>query len=492
MTKIELYNPTDNPVFVGKGQHTALCTAWDDWEDLLPPAPSLEKTFAIIGTLRGPSGIAPLIRNLALNPEIGEIVIWTDGKHTSEAYGRTGLELLLALWSKGINNDGTIPGTPFQLEKQVPPAFVRRIISDVKLTFAKKKGRLVLPAEISSYASRGLKATDRKARSFREPPENKAKRWPSERISMHFRGTTIVEAWTNLIAAVMRYGTRKGSQHGQQCELLGVSWTIDGEAPEAIAFPADWPEALRLLTGTTDKQLAGYLPQILTPDREEGTYGRFLFAYPTSAGPLDQIKRAIIDGFRSSKDCRRGVATTLVPEKHAGATDPPCMDLVQCLQSDGLLHMMAYFRSHDIMKAALPNATALRHLQKKIADELGFAVGGLTILSASAHVYGVDWVQATNFIKCAFGQASGFGFRPQDADPRGNFRISISGRTIAIALISPSGKALWKYADEYPPVIAMKIAKLGLVADPRHLLYLGGELERARAAIKAGKPYVQL
>jgi thymidylate synthase len=492
MPTIELYNPEDNPVCVGKGGHAALCTAWDDWEDLIKENPGLEDAFAIIGTLRGPSGIAPLIRNLALNPHVSEILVWTDGKHSQQVYGHTGIDLLFALWEKGINDDGTIPGTPFQLEKEVPPQLVRSIVADVALHAIRKEGGAISAHEIPSYVRSEPRTASRPVQSFPEPPFNNEKRWPSEGAGSLFRGSTIVEAWTRLIAGVLRYGTRKGSQHGKQCELLNATWTIDGEKPEAISFPEDWPEALRLLTGTTEKQLAGYLPQILTPDCEDGTYGKFLFAYPTKAGPLDQIEMAIIAGFRNSPDCRRGVATTLVPEIHAGASDPPCLDLVQCLQADGRLNLTAYFRSHDIMKAALANAVALRHLQKAIAGRLGFEVGSMTILSASAHVYKVDWEQADRLVKCAAGRNPAFPFTAGKADPRGNIIVKVEGILIRVQLVSPDGGVLWQHAGEWPADVAAKIAQLGLITDAQHLLYIGGELARAREAILNRHPYYQL
>ena len=122
-----------------------------------------------------------------------------------------------------------------------------------------------------------------------------------------------------------------------------------------------------------------------------------------------------------------------MPWIDATSDEPPCITQVQALQSGGKLHWLVTVRSHDIFKAAVPNAFGLRILQARIAQETGFELGNLQITSQSAHIYEADWDNAKNLAACAFWE------RPiqkmydaAQADPRGVFLIRVGGGKIQL------------------------------------------------------------
>ncbi len=484
---MDLYKPEKYRVTVGRPDTSvALCTVWNDPVITLAAAPALYACFAIVGTLYGRAGIAALIRNLALNPHIRKVVIWNHGPLSQNEIGRSGTDVLAALWTNGIDDEGLVIGTSYRLEKEIDPKTVRRIVEDVDLVPAH---HIKDPIRLSQYTEE-LPPADREARAYPDPAMPETVRWPSENVGWLVRAPRIIDAWLEAVMRIMHYGVTKETQDGiRQRELTGFGWVITDEDPDGFSPPADWPEALSSLIGCSPRHIADYLPTILTSEHGPSTYGARLRAYPSAGGAIDQVEKVLIAQLRDSPDSRRAAATTMVPPTDWNAKSPPCLTTVQCLQADGRLNMIAVFRSHDMFKAALPNAVALRHLQKTIAAELGFRLGELMIVSSSAHIYESDWAEAEKTIQCSF-----LGRRPSaafTADPRGNFLIRLVGERINVTLLAPDGTELMEIAEEKTSAIEARIAQLGLIADPAHLLYMGRELEKARACRDAGTEYRQ-
>ena len=50
----------------------------------------------------------------------------------------------------------------------------------------------------------------------------------------------------------------------------------------------------------------------------------------------------------------------------------------------------------------------------------------------------------------------------------------------------------WRCDHRTAAYIMARIAQIGLIHDPYHLMYIGHELARAEAALKGGTPYVQM
>ena len=83
-------------------------------------------------------------------------------------------------------------------------------------------------------------------------------------------------------------------------------------------------------------------------------------------------RNEMVSKLKETKITRRAFATTFDPLEDHDNPSPPCLISIQSLVADdNRLHMIAYFRSHDMFKAALPNAYGLLQVQKYIAEQMG-------------------------------------------------------------------------------------------------------------------------
>jgi thymidylate synthase (methanogen type) len=297
----------------------------------------------------------------------------------------------------------------------------------------------------------------------------------------------------------MRYGTVKGTQYGgQQKELVGVTWVIHEEDPSNLRLPTDWPKELQETVGATQAAIDEYHQVFLSPNKPGGvsyTYGNRLMRYPVPEGSrpwVDQVAESLVANLKKSPDSRRAVATTLVPWIDTYSDEPPCITQVQAIQSNHKLHLLVVARSHDIFKAAVPNAFGLRLLQTRIAHETGFELGVLQITSQSAHIYEGDWENANKLAACAFWQ------RPvqkmydaAQADPRGIFIIRLQDKKIKIDFNSLTGEPLLQFEGVSADRLGLQIAQHELISQSGHALDIGIQLARAEIALKKGIAFTQ-
>ncbi len=183
----------------------------------------------------------------------------------------------------------------------------------------------------------------------------------------------------------------------------------------------------------------------------------------------------------------------MVPQIEKHSNEPPCITQVQSLQSRGALHFLVTVRSHDIFKAAIPNAFGLRMLQKRIAEELGFTMGVLQITSQSAHIYEGDWENAKKLVLCAWWEREpDLVFRPEtQADPRGIVVISIKNGEIVAEVKSPTGEDLTEIHGKTAKAVGAKITQLDLLSRADHLMDIAMELQKAEIAKQKNITYTQ-
>jgi thymidylate synthase len=155
-------------------------------------------------------------------------------------------------------------------------------------------------------------------------------------------------------------------------------------------------------SGWNMEGLEKYAEQLLSGDNPSGfayTYGERLTRYPDSIDDLflmrdiydpkkhiDQMAE-IITRLKGNHASRRAVASTWIPYFDPYNSEVPCLQLLDFLIRDGKLNLTAFFRSHDIERAWVPNVYGLGQLMKHVACEVGVPVGSLTTISASAHIY---------------------------------------------------------------------------------------------------------
>ncbi len=488
-----LYQPEKFKVHIGKGS-VGFCTAWNEPKSVVKRAPDLEEKAAIVGTLYSSQGVNVIIRNLALNPFIRRTYVWGHGQLSSTKFGVMGSSILMKLWKEGVDEEGKLSGTPFVLEKEIDREIFDAIRKNVELIDLsehdlKNAVEKIEPTPLEPYME-PMRFPDAELIS----PDT----LPSEQVGWVVRGQTIISAWTRVVERIMRYGTIKGTQYGsQQKELIGLTWVIHSEDPTNFQIPEDWPEGLRQVTGATHEAINEYHEVFLSSEKPEGvsyTYGNRLMRYPvpgSDAEEIDQVVESIIANLKESPDTRRAVATTMVPWIDAKSSEPPCITQVQCIQTDGKLHMLVTARSHDIFKAAVPNAFGLRMLQSRIAQETGFALGALQITSQSAHIYESDWDNANKLITCAIWERPVQSFNEQDADPRGVFLVRVEGKELAVDFNSSDGQTLLQFKDKSAHNLWLEISKHELFSQTSHAFDVGVQLARAEIALKQGIEFQQ-
>ena len=99
----------------------------------------------------------------------------------------------------------------------------------------------------------------------------------------------------------------------------------------------------------------------------------------------------LLDELRRNPHSRRAVIDVRDTAVDAHNDHPACLQHIQFLNRDGKLHMKVLMRSNDAVNATFMNAFAFIMLQKRIADELGLAVGSYTHTANSFHAYAKDW-----------------------------------------------------------------------------------------------------
>jgi thymidylate synthase len=490
----ELYQPDKYRVILGNGENIGFCTLWNEPEKIIEEHPLLLEKSAIIGTLYSRQGVNIIIRNLALNPQINRLYLWNNGALSCSPFGISGKEILLKLWESGVSDTGEIPGIDFKIEKEIDGSIVNKIIKHVNLEEVSDPDMALIISKLEVKKIAPYMDSIR----FPDSVPEKIDVFPSEKVGFLVRGKTVIDAWVRVVDRIMRYGTIKGTQYGnQQRELLGITWVIENEDPDNPMLDTDWPESLKKTIGLNIDSIQHYRSVFLSPDVAEGikyTYGNRLMKYPDVDGKtIDQIKDVIVREFKSSIDTRRAIATTMVPPSDWNSKEPPCISTVQALQTNNKLHLLVTVRSHDIFKAAIPNAFGLRALQKKIVDEVGLEMGSLQITSQSAHIYEAEWDDAKKLVECALWEREPrYHFDPSiSADPRGLFVISLKKGRIYANFKTPTGEELLNIDGVTALEVGKKIAQLELINSPEHLLDIGSELQKAEIALSQDILYTQ-
>ena len=116
--------------------------------------------------------------------------------------------------------------------------------------------------------------------------------------------------------------------------------------------------------------------------------GNWKYTYHSRIAPQIPF---ILEELKRNPHSRRAVIDVRDWEVDAPSSDPACLQHIQYFVRNDALHCKVLFRSNDACKATFMNAFALIMLQKRIADELGYAVGTYTHRANSFHCYEKDY-----------------------------------------------------------------------------------------------------
>jgi len=188
--------------------------------------------------------------------------------------------------------------------------------------------------------------------------------------------------------------------------------TEDGESvkqySEPISIHVNYPQVSpQVVPGSLfgPKFQDEYVKKVLqiTPMRNDGTdpvytYGNRLRAYALSSfwykvqrwlgftSGLDQLTE-LVRRLEESPNTRRAVMCLWDPEIDAYSSEPPCMNLIQVKIELDSVNIVCFFRSNDMLSAWGMNIIAIAHLQKYLADILGYECGWIETISNNPHMY---------------------------------------------------------------------------------------------------------
>lgn len=217
----------------------------------------------------------------------------------------------------------------------------------------------------------------------------------------------IADGWEKLVRKIMKEGTEIRDERGSLTkEILNVMVSIENPLGKSRSNNYFLNNLTDKLAGIRDirvpegyfwsgDKLEIYSEQFISSDLQGFvyTYGNRLRAH---FNDVDQIQEAI-DRLKNCKESRRAISVTWDPVTDTQSEEVPCMILVDFKIRDNKLYTTALWRSHDIYGAWFPNAVGLTYLAQYVAGEVGLDLGSITIHSISAHIYEVNFKEASNY-----------------------------------------------------------------------------------------------
>lgn len=467
---------------------------------------------AVVGPLRTMLGIDLLVRSLLANPQI-RVLGW-DGPDLS-----TGERVSRAFWE--VFSLGDYEGI---LEKAIGPVAV----------WATREVVVVLNREIRDAVAHlhdvGIDCDRPGGAIILPPPEAPSTiRAPHGDPGDRIAGDTLSDVWPRVLRRVLECGREVSTQHGETRELLNLVSVVrdpDGSldefrsseydpedhAPEwqhgdgsdggvricracardHRAFRNDVPHPV---LGLSWADVEAYYERMTGPEVPEGStysYGSRMrgsvdpacLGLP-SIGP-DQIERvnvllaakpytraAFLSPWRPEEDagleggrpCLVGVWFRAVAER--GETD---------VRQRSTLHLTICFRSHDLANAYPTNLAAACLWLVKTAEAHGMAVGTLTCLSMSAHIYEHAYKAAQDAVKA---------YKPKPGprwDQRAAWHVAVRvDRRLQATVTTPDGSnVVAGFEAKTPETLLRDIAESGLIQETGSALWLGREVERVR------------
>ncbi|NMB57444.1 DUF4346 domain-containing protein [Candidatus Beckwithbacteria bacterium] len=495
--------------------HVGICTLWTERKvvgDLVKD----KSLYAVIGNLYSGQGVNAILRNIMANPQIRTIVLW-------------GAELSLSGHSlkkfieNGVDKDNKIIEGRGEIEREITAEYIKQFRENIEVIDLRGKPVDELIKTLKKLKKIKKEPFAKKATIF-PPSQPIAQVFPSEQVGFRVEGKTVAQTWLKVINEIYKYGRYKHTRYTQQNELrevLNMMAVITDEDPDKEYFPKYLPFEM--------SELRAYYPEITTAKVIPGTsysYGYRMMEH----FKVDQIAK-IKELIKLRPDSKKMLAITTDPKldwANANKGDTPCLVMVLGSVQDYKFFLTAHFRSHDMVHGWPRNAFALRKLQKEIADEAKMAMGALTIVSHSAHIYSDDFALVENIL--SDNMEKELGYTPAvryPFDKRVNVVIEIidesqaqyfaeykkryekenepfaikmvlkqlpknNKKLIRATLFAPNGGGALKILEgRTAQEVAYQITDWNYVVDPSHCMYIGQELQRAEECIKNKKKYHQ-
>jgi len=432
------------------------------------------------------NGLPQMLRNLLWNPQIRHIVIL--GKNLSGSrewilnFFEHGLEEVEFLGAKAFrirNTTRTIDGCVQPQNFPHLPAFT--VLGDV--------GDPATKAGLKTFFD-GLAPAEKTKDARVEPPpipEPVVSRFPSEPRSHTIVRDTPMEAWSELIFRLFRFGHRnmvaKKSGPEGRVELQNIKAIIERPVEEADEILQQY--------GFSLEKFQGYQQRILDPNKPADlayTYGNRLRGYFPKVDSLEIVgqrlkekpesRHAYIALWDNARDLPEG-------------TDTPCFVSAFFRKFEGKLTLTATFRSHNAMEAWPENVYGLIAILRFVAEKAGIEPGALTVFS---HSISIDVSSLEKARKIATSKESDEVHDPATGklgprmDPNGAFTTTFDRATWELVVEhSFDGMKLNEYRGKSAEEIERQLGRDVALSEISHALYLGREIARKEFEMKAAR-----
>ncbi|MEI6690799.1 MAG: thymidylate synthase [bacterium] len=476
--------------------HVGICTLWTEREIVEKLVGDLP--YNVIGNLYSAQGINAIIRNVMANPNIRTIVIWGSEMSLS---GHS----LISFVKNGIDENRKVIKGRGEIESEIPDGVIKLFRDSIEIVDLRGRTKGELVKKLEELGKIKKKPFAKEAREFPKS-EPKIEVLPSEQTGFYVHGKTVAQTWLKLLNEIYKYGRPKHTRYSKNNELkeiLNLTAVVEEEDPTNVYFP----EYLPFERG----ELEAYYAEIMTDREVPGVaynYGRRMRKH----FEVDQIQM-MKELLKSRPDSKKMLSITTDPNldwSRAANGDTPCLVMILGSVQDDKFYLTAHFRSQDMVHGWPRNTFAIRKLQKDIADYGGYAMGSLTMITHSAHMYGDDFGLVENLLMDHY--AKELGYTPAvhfDFDKRGNVVVDIceegvvpdglwkTGVPMAImhelkslpktnrkllraTLYEPNGGPMAKqWVGRTPHEVMWQITDPGYIKSPDHAMYVGIELQKA-------------
>ena len=445
----------------------------------LDPASS---RIVAIGNLFG-NGLPELLRNLLWNPQIQCLIILGQDLSGSRQeiinFFERGIEAVDYLGTPSYR----IVGTNRVIDGMVTPDMFVRPMKLVSL------GLLSHP-ETASGVKRAIdslpKLEDCECARREVPiPKVEVQRFPSEPRNHNIYRSRPIEAWRELIFRLVRFGHRSKLRKGEKIELQNVKVVIEEPIEDDQQTLDEYGFSLDHFHDYQERMLDGRKPQDLVY-----TYGNRMRGYFQQNGePIDGL-RIMIERLREDPESRHAYmtlwdnSTNLVSGQHC-----PCLVSIFFRRFDGRLTLTATFRTHNAMDAWLENVHGLIAIQRYVAEEAGMQPGAITVFS---HSISVDPGVLDKAKSIAKSKTTDHILNRETGkidlrfDPNGEFTVTVDqGAGEIVVQHSWRGAKINEYRATTAEALENQIARDVAISEISHALYLGREIARKEAQLKA-------
>jgi thymidylate synthase len=485
----------DRLKIVNPSGDVALCTLWSKVEsamkileeagvDLSPETSRLALATNLYG-----NGLPQMLRNLLWNPQIRRIVIV--GKNLSGSrewlfnffeHGLEEVEFLGAKAHRIRNTSRTIDGCV------LPEHFATK----VQFTVLGDVGDAATKAGLKEFFD-ALPVFELSTAERVQPPpipEPTLTRFPTEARAQTIIRDTPMEAWSELIFRLYRFGHRnmvakKGAQEGR-VELQNVKIIVEKPVEETDAALQQY--------GFSLAKFQGYQQRILDPVKPADlgyTYGNRLRGYFQHSGQVVDSLVIAGDRLRAKPDSRHAYITLWDNSRDLpDGSDTPCFVTAFFRKFEGKLTLTATFRAHNAMEAWPENLYGLIAIQRFVCERAGMDPGPITVVS---HSISIDLPSLDKAKKIADGKESdevidANGKLGPRFDPNGEFTTTYDRSTWELVVEhSFDGMKIHEYRGKSAEEIERQLARDVALAEISHALYLGREMARKEFEMKAEK-----